>query len=181
MNHPDDPACNLVNEETEEDSENQSGLMQHDDSGSLLSLYEEANDKGKKNEFSEIVEHGADNSIPSWLEKILQELQQHPMIWRHPPKWIQEMLFINNGADGTRIIMVDFHGIGSPKKVWHLNSDLRLLQGINHKDITPFLMGLASFVDSFPKFPDIIMIFPYPLNEGIDSIEEYWEQNTTDG
>jgi hypothetical protein len=151
--------------------------MQHDDSGSLLSLYEEANDKGKKNEFSEIVEHGADKSIPSWLEKILQELQQHPMIWRYPPKWIKEMIFVDQGVHGTRIVMLDFHSLRGSPNVWHINTDLRFLQGINHKDITPFLVGVASLFDSFSKSPDFIIVFPYPLYESLDYIEEKMENN----
>jgi hypothetical protein len=36
-----------------------------------------------------------------------------------------------------------------------------------------FTVCLSQFIDSFPKFPDVFIIFPYPIFEGMDYMEQY--------
>jgi RHS repeat-associated protein len=128
---------------------------------------------GNKVETNEI-RLNSKQAIPVWLEKILKNLQQKPWMWTTAPQWIKDLLFVEGGSGGTRIIMIDYHQMGHKgPEVWHINSDLKMLQNLNHKDLTPVLMSLVNFVNSFPKFPDVFFIIPYPLSEGMDYMEQY--------
>jgi len=110
---------------------------------------------------------GSTDTIPEWVEDLLEFLQKHPWIWKNPPPWVRDILFVEE-AGGRRIIMFDYHPLkpgGNP--VWHLNSELRILQGVNHKDITPYVIALEQFIYSvspYLPFFDPLPIFYFPYN-----------------
>jgi RHS repeat-associated protein len=68
--------------------------------------------------------------VPPENEELLQTLRETvKIIWRNPPNWAKDS-FIEGGR---RIIMVDKpHG---NTNYWHINTDLKALQNINHKNI----------------------------------------------
>jgi hypothetical protein len=70
-------------------------------------------------------------------------------------------------------LLFDHQSCTSDLNPRHINTDLKMLKGFNHKDLTPVLLGLSQFIDSFPKFPDVFIIFPYPIFEGMDYMEQY--------
>jgi hypothetical protein len=61
------------------------------------------------------------------------------VVWRNPPSWARDFLFV--AGRGTRIIHIN--GPHGQTDFWHLNSDLRMLQGLNHANIEPLLEKLA--------------------------------------
>jgi RHS repeat-associated protein len=67
--------------------------------------------------------------VASDYEEWLKWLEQIKIIWNHPPGWAQGLFT----SAGRRIIMID-HPHGS-LDFWHLNTDLRALQSLNHQNI----------------------------------------------
>ncbi len=77
---------------------------------------------------------------PDWLKWLEQNVR---IIWRSAPPAAKNFLFQENpkGGLGTRILIVN-HPHKSAN-YWHINSDLKLLQSVNHKNIEP-LVGKAA-------------------------------------
>jgi hypothetical protein len=75
---------------------------------------------------------GPTDDIPSWLEW----LGGIKLIWRNAPSFLN-FIWDKGGANGTRIFTID-----APHKFaefWHINSDLKILQFMNHANIEPVL------------------------------------------
>jgi hypothetical protein len=73
-----------------------------------------------------------------WLEWLEQHVD---VVLHHMPEQIRSILF-NDPTGGMRIIQVDSpHG---RTDYWHLNSDLKMLKSINHKDIEPLVAKAAA-------------------------------------
>lgn len=79
------------------------------------------------------------------------------VILHHPPTFISENWFV---GPGRRIFMIDHPHSEGP---WHINTDLKALKSINHKDIEPFVLKLYPVVEaiknSFISFPGEFMPF----------------------
>jgi len=61
---------------------------------------------------------------PEWLQDLI-------VIWRNPPSWVRDLLFVV--GRGTRIIQIN--GPHQGAEFWHVNSDLRMLQGLDHANL----------------------------------------------
>jgi hypothetical protein len=75
---------------------------------------------------------GHQGDPPSWLQELI-------LVWRNPPDWARDLFFV--AGRGTRIIHINGPHPGA--EYWHINSDLRLLQGLDHGSIEPFFEKLA--------------------------------------
>jgi len=73
---------------------------------------------------------------PDWLKWLEQNVR---VIWRDAPPAAKNILFQAgpNGNIGTRLLMVDHPHQGA--NYWHINSDLKLLQAVSHKNIEPLV------------------------------------------
>jgi len=111
--------------------------------------------------FSDPTGHSA---IPedSWMWRALEWTNENlKMICNNPPSFIRDNWFVESGR---RIIVIDYPHRGGP---WHINTDLKALQSINHKDIEPIILKIIPVVEaiknSFYNFPGefFIPIIPY--------------------
>jgi hypothetical protein len=67
-------------------------------------------------------------------------------IWRHSPTFLQGVF----SDTERRIISIDHPHLGSGEDCYyHLNSDLKFANGINHKNIEPFIKTLIGFANSY--------------------------------
>lgn len=78
---------------------------------------------------------------PDWLKWLEQNVR---IIWTDASPGIKDFLFQAGpkGNIGTRILMVDHPHQGA--NYWHINSDLKLLQSVSHKNIEPLVGKAAS-------------------------------------
>ena len=103
-----------------------------------------------------------DGEVSDWVIKLLEWTEKHPIILRSAPDQFKELLFTK---DGTRIIMVHK---GFPaeagKKSWHINTDLRLFQKLNHTDLSPYMVNISQFTNMLSVLTDPFVIIYLPPN-----------------
>lgn len=71
--------------------------------------------------------------IGNWLRKNIK------VIWNTAPSWASN-LFSNSGR---RIITIDKPHWNTKTNFYHINSDLKILKGVNHQNIEPLLAKVA--------------------------------------
>jgi len=74
-------------------------------------------------------------NVLGWLQKNVN------VIWRHPPEFVKGMFI-----QGRRVIQVDDPHQGA--NFWHINTDLKILKGINHKNIEPLVTKFVAIKTS---------------------------------
>ena len=104
--------------------------------------------------------------IPGWAQEILEFFQDHPLIWKSASQSVKDLFFVKGGQNGTRLFMLDYHMLqNSSGNVWHINSDLKALQGLNHQDLTPYLYYTSQILSTISNMMDpLIIIFYTPLD-----------------
>ena len=86
-------------------------------------------------------------------QEILEFFQDHPLIWKSASQSVKDLFFVKGGQNGTRLFMLDYHMLqNSSGNVWHINSDLKALQGLNHQDLTPYLYYTSQILSDNIKY-----------------------------
>jgi hypothetical protein len=96
---------------------------------------------------------GPADPIPGWLEF----LGGIKLIWRGAPSFLDAIWT----EGGKRILTIDAPHLGA--KFWHVNTDLKILQFMNHANIEPVLRVFGGI-----KIPLIMM----PVKPFFDLIEK---------
>jgi hypothetical protein len=66
-------------------------------------------------------------------------------IWRHPPSYLEGIF----EETGRRIFTVDHPHPGIGVNYYHLNTDIKLLNELDHKNIEPFVKTVIGFANSY--------------------------------
>jgi hypothetical protein len=86
---------------------------------------------------------GFQGAPPEWVQKI-------KVVWNWAPPWLRGFLF----EEGTRVIHIDKPHLGAD--FWHVNSDLKILQRLNHKNIEPLFAKLTLAKVSLKSFANVL-------------------------
>ncbi len=97
------------------------------------------------NPIAYVDENGHNPTPPTLPLEFLTWLNENiHVIWKSAPSFVKNNLFVNGGTKGLRVLTIDTpHGIKSAN-FWHINSDLKILQTINHRNIEPLMIKVVS-------------------------------------